>query len=106
MDFVNDLDLLLRSRYTLICIKSYEEERVVGGITSLCERSKRKCLLWDHADFFKVLTEGHDSSVKAKDPLSALEQIEKMDGECVFILRDFHQCWKNQPRIVRSSLTR
>jgi AAA+ superfamily predicted ATPase len=33
--------------------------------------------------------------------LSALEAIEKMDGEAVFVLRDFHQCWHGQIRIIR-----
>jgi AAA+ superfamily predicted ATPase len=30
-----------------------------------------------------------------------LEAIEKIDGERVFILKDFHQCWKGQDRVIR-----
>ena len=36
----------------------------------------------------------------AKDPLSALEQIDKADGNTLFILKDFHDCWTN-PQIKR-----
>lgn len=36
-----------------------------------------------------------------KDPVSVLEAIEKMEGEAVFVLRDFHQCWQGQIRIIR-----
>jgi len=101
MDFIYELDLLLRSRFTLICINSHEEERVLEKVITLCDKSQRECYLWDHADFFQVL---HETSVKpptARDPLTVLESIDKMDGQAVFILRDFHQCWHNQPRVIR-----
>jgi hypothetical protein len=29
----------------------------------------------------------------AKDPVSVLETIDKLEGEAVIVLGDFHQCW-------------
>ncbi len=31
----------------------------------------------------------------ARDPLSALEQVDKADGDGLFVLKDFHDCWSN-----------
>jgi len=101
MNFNEELDIALRSRFTLIGIKSFEEERILESIKMLCEKSGRQCYLWDHADFFQSLSSNGSSAPAAKDPLSALEHIEKIHGEAVIVLRDFHQCWHNQPRIIR-----
>jgi len=105
MEFIHHLDLLLRARFTLICINSYEEERILDNILTLCEKSARQCYMWDHADFFQVLMESSAKLPTAKDPLTVLEQIDKMTGEIVFVLRDFHNCWHNQPRIIRKLRT-
>lgn len=36
----------------------------------------------------------------AKDPLSALEQVDKAEEDSLFVLKDFHDCWTN-PQIKR-----
>ena len=100
-DFIEELDIILRDRFTLIGIKSYEEERILEAIKLLCEKSGRQCYLWDHADFYQRLTSYGPSPPTAKDPVSALENIERINGEAVIVLRDFHQCWHNQPKIIR-----
>ncbi len=105
MNFIEELDILLRSRFTLICINSYEEERVMENILMLCDKSGRNCFVWDHTDFFQSLTENTADIPSARDPLSALESIDKMEEQAVFVLRDFHQCWHNQPRVIRKLRT-
>ena len=101
MDLAKEIDVRLRARYTLLHIVSLEEERVLKQVEKLCGRTQRALYYWDHADYFKkAVGDGADLS-SAKDPLSALTAIERAGGECVFVLRDFHQCWKNQPRIIR-----
>ena len=101
MDLQQELDVALRARLTLIVIVSHEEERIVQRVLELCARSKRGLCSWDHADFFRRLTGNGAEPPAAKDPLSALEAIDQMQGEQVFVLRDFHQCWENQSRVVR-----
>jgi AAA+ superfamily predicted ATPase len=105
MEFIDNLDIALRSRTTLIGIKSHEEERLLDTIKHLCYKSSRQCYLWDHADYFQCLTSTCSAPPAAKDPLSALENISKMEGEVVVVLRDFHQCLMNQPRIIRKLRT-
>ncbi len=101
MDLKRELDLYLRSRFTFICIVSYEEERILEQVHALCEKSKRSLYCWDHADGFQPLCGVQKIPPSAKEPLAALEAISKMTGEIVFLLRDFHHCWKNQSRVTR-----
>ena len=101
MDFQKEIEIYFRSRFTLIVIVSYEEERIVEDIKQVCEDTNRQFLCWDHADFFQSHSQNIQTPAGIKDSLSALETIEKLDGEIVFLLRDFHQCWHGQPRIIR-----
>jgi AAA+ superfamily predicted ATPase len=105
MSLDKEIDVFLRARFTLVHIVSHEEDRILGQLKRLCERSNRSLFVWDHADFFKKLTGDADDPDAAKDPLSALAAIDKAAGECVFVLRDFHQCWDKQPRVVRIIVT-
>jgi AAA+ superfamily predicted ATPase len=101
VDLEKEIDVALRARFTLIVIVSHEEDRVVQRLLDLCKRSKRGLYSWDHADFFRRLTDAGPEPPAAKDPLSVLEAVDQVQGEHVFVLRDFHQCWENQPRVVR-----
>ncbi len=93
--FDQELDIYLRARFTLIVLVTTEEERALQTIRSVCERARRPCVTWDVADGFEVLTVGDSAPAAARDAKTALEQVEKADGETVFVLKDFHECWKN-----------
>lgn len=94
MAFEQELDVYLRARFTLMVLVTTEEERALQTVKSVCEKSKRPCLTWDVADSFQLLA-GSIATPAARDPLSALEQIDKADGEALFVLKDFHDCWCN-----------
>jgi AAA+ superfamily predicted ATPase len=99
MDFGRQLDIYLRARFTLILLVTPEEERALETIRRSCERIQRPLLTWDIADGFQVLS-GPGSPPSARDPLTALEQVEKESGNSLFVLKDFHEFW-NDPRIKR-----
>lgn len=101
MDLEREIDLHLRSRVTLMCVVSEDEERVLVQLKRLCERTRRSLHVWDLADEFQHLVGPNTARPQAKDPLTALEAIDKMDGQVVVVLRDFHQCWDGQPRVIR-----
>ena len=102
MDFEQQLDVYLRSRFTLITLITIEEERVLEQVRSLCEKTQRPCLTWDMADEFTWLANGIGSTPKGRDPITALEQIENFEDKknTVFILKDFHEAWNN-PQVKR-----
>ena len=99
MEFEETLDIYLRARFTLIVLVTPEEERVLEMVEKVCERAGRPCLTWDVADGFHVLS-GKDAPPSARDPLTALEQVDKMGGNGLFVLKDFHEFW-NDARIKR-----
>lgn len=101
MDLQHEIDVYLRARFPLILVVSQEEDRVLTQLKGLCDATERNLMRWDHADFFKALSGHIKEPPAAKDPISALEAIDKIGGECVFALCDFHQCWKGQSRVVR-----
>jgi AAA+ superfamily predicted ATPase len=94
MAFEQELDVYLRARFTLMVLVTTEEERALQTVKAVCEKSKRPCLTWDVADGFQSLA-GGGAAPSAKDPVSALEQVDKSDGEALYVLKDFHDCWSN-----------
>lgn len=90
-----ELDVYLRSRFTLIVLTTCEEERALQAIKTVCEKARRPVVSWDVAEGFQNLVSGGGNLPVAKDPLSALEQLEKTDGDMLCVLKDFHECWGN-----------
>lgn len=91
--FEQQLDVYLRARCTLLLLVTPEEERALQTIKAVCERGKRGCLTWDVADGFQSLTGA--AAPSARDPISALEQVDKAEGDLLFVLKDFHDCLGN-----------
>ncbi|MEU6717015.1 AAA family ATPase [Nonomuraea sp. NPDC046802] len=108
MGFEAELDLYLRARYTLVVVVTVEEERALQAITGVCERGRRPCLAWDLADGFEALSGQTGSLPSARDPLAVIDQVEKIDGDTTFVLKDFHDCWGNAQvkRKLRSAVQR
>jgi AAA+ superfamily predicted ATPase len=95
MTFEEQLNLYLRARFTLMVVVTPEEERVLETVKTVCESMKRPCLSWDVADNFRILGDAKVSPPAARDPLAALDYIDKAEGNAVFVLKDFHDCWGN-----------
>ena len=96
MNFEAQLNLYLRARFTLMIVATPEEERVLEMVKTVCEAMRRPCFTWDVADNFQNLLEPKNPPPAARDPLTALDYIDKLDNpnnNTVFVLKDFHDCW-------------
>jgi AAA+ superfamily predicted ATPase len=102
MEFQKQLDLYLRARFTLSVLFTIEEERAVEAVRTWCLDHSRSCLVWDLAGGYRWLSTEETPIPVSKDPLSALETIEKHKNTAssVFILKDFHDAWQN-PQVKR-----
>jgi len=100
MGFKEELDIYLRARFTLMILVTPEEERALQTVRQVCDLTQRKCLTWDVADGFQWLTANSGALPIARDPLTALELIDKTDGNTLYVLKDFHEAWTN-PQIKR-----
>ncbi len=97
MTIDSELDTYLRARFTLIVLTTHEEERAMQVVREMCEHTRRMCISWDAAEGFQWVLQGTGSLPSARDPLSSLEQIDKMDPDTpsLFVLKDFHDFWGN-----------
>lgn len=101
-DFSRKLNVSLRARVTLIVVMTPEEERVVSRIREVCETwdPPRQCVSWDSVDGFQVIAGNKNFHTQSKDPLAALDNIQKTDENAVIVLKDFHDYWNN-PHVKR-----
>jgi SpoVK/Ycf46/Vps4 family AAA+-type ATPase len=92
MTFRDEFKLLLRARYALIYIPTYEEERVEAAIKEeAAHQGNRAVYTWDFVDGYQG--NANDAGFGKRNPLQALEFVEKMPAtaSAVIILRDYHR---------------
>jgi SpoVK/Ycf46/Vps4 family AAA+-type ATPase len=92
MTFREEFKLLLRARYPLIYIPTYEEERVEAAIREeAANQGNRAVYTWDFVDGYQG--NPNDAGFGRRNPLQALEFVEKLlaSAPAVLILRDYHR---------------
>ena len=91
MTFLKEFKLLLRARYPIIYVATYEEERLEYMIkSSVKDYLNRAVYSWDFIDGY--LGNPIDNGFGAKNPLQALELVERLTPEnpSIVLLKDFH----------------
>lgn len=83
-----ELETLIRARYPLLYIVSWEEKRVEDALRSICTSRGKRMFTW-------TVTQGLVQSPTARDkqtrsPMAALDFIETSTEPAVFLLKDFH----------------
>jgi SpoVK/Ycf46/Vps4 family AAA+-type ATPase len=92
MTFRDEFKLLLRARYPLIYIPTYEEERLEASIREeAANQGNRPVYTWDFVEGYQG--NPNDAGFGRRNPLQALEFVEKIPASApaVFILRDYHR---------------
>jgi SpoVK/Ycf46/Vps4 family AAA+-type ATPase len=97
-DSAQDIEILVRARYPLIYVVSFEEQRVIERLNSIAASRKKQLFSW-------TITEGlrnpDGSSVsELKDPIKVLEYINQSTAKGLFILCDYHP-YLNDPVVLR-----
>ena len=96
MSFLNDLIILLKARYPIIYISTYEEERV-EYIIKYCTKKyvPRTYYSWDFVDGYQG--NPNDKGFATKNPLEALDLVEKLTPETasIFVLKDYDSFFKD-----------
>ena len=92
MSFITEFNLLLKVRYSLIYIPTFEEDRLEYTIRKCIKLSKNRAIFtWNFIDGFLNVQSNNDLGVR--NPLQALDFIEKLseDAPIIFLLKDFHK---------------
>ncbi|MBC8101707.1 MAG: AAA family ATPase [Cytophagales bacterium] len=78
-----ELETLIRARYPIIYVVSWEERRVEETLREICQRRGKKMVVW-------TATTGLGGNTAAREPVAALDQIMGAPDQSVFVLKDFH----------------
>src|SRR5262245_14453639 len=83
-----EIEHLIRARYPVIYVVSWEEARVEEALGKIAERRGKKLILWS-------VTEGmagvkSTAPAELRDPLRALEWIMESKEDAIVVMRDFH----------------
>ena len=92
MVFSDELNLLLKARYPIIYVSSFEEDRLEYTIRKAIKANSNKAIYsWDFVDGYK--TNSSNPRFASKNPLQALDLVEKLteDTPAIFILKDFNK---------------
>ncbi|MFQ3679600.1 MAG: AAA family ATPase, partial [Pseudanabaenaceae cyanobacterium] len=91
--FAAELRLMLRARYPVLGLLALEEERAEQAIAAVAKDLGRAVYLWDFVEGYQA--NPTDSGFAKRNPLQALEFVEKIPQGAVFILRDFDRFWED-----------
>jgi SpoVK/Ycf46/Vps4 family AAA+-type ATPase len=92
------IETLIRARYPLIYVVSFEERRVIKRLNAITDERKKQLFSWT---ITKGLELADGSSIsELKDPIKVLEYIIQSDANGLFVLRDYHH-YLNDPVVVR-----
>jgi ATP-dependent 26S proteasome regulatory subunit len=99
MSFAENLDLLIRSRYPLIYIITWEEERLLSVLNDISSQQKKALYVWSAASGLRMFSDLREDP-STLDPLVALEQIARSDEHALYLLQDFHPYFKEEHAVI------
>jgi SpoVK/Ycf46/Vps4 family AAA+-type ATPase len=95
---IDEILFLIRARYPLIWVVSYEEARVEVGLRQIAADRNRHLLIWSVTG--GIAKDGHPLVPDMTDPLRTLDYVASYAGDAIVVLRDFHPYMKD-PQVVR-----
>ncbi|MDR1931478.1 MAG: AAA family ATPase [Spirochaetales bacterium] len=97
-DSGNMIEILIRARYPLVYVVSFEEGRVDRRLRGMTDARRKQLFTWTITNGLEL----QDGSfiTELKDPIKVLEYILQSDANALFVLRDYHH-YLNDPVVVR-----
>jgi SpoVK/Ycf46/Vps4 family AAA+-type ATPase len=95
----SELEVLVRARYPLLYVVTWEEERAMTEINRVAESLGKKMFDWTISNGlsrYRAALEGRAEGRKdTKDPIVALKELLTITEPSIFVLRDFHDFVQN-----------
>jgi len=101
--FVSDLDTLIRARYPLIYLVSWEEQRLDAILHDVAQNHGKALLHWSVTRGLRRVSGARSMPIseQSRDPTEALSGISKLTEASLVVLKDFHPFLDN-PAVVRA----
>ncbi len=100
----SEIETLIRARYPLIYVSSWEENRVIAELDELTRRLGKRLFCWSINDGMRPVGSGvsiaQEGKKGTKDPLIAMREVMQASDPSVFVFLDFH------PYMKESAITR
>lgn len=100
----SELEVLIRARYPLIYVVSWEEQRVMNELERIARILGKKLYEWKISNGIARYHSGLgtvEGKKGTKDPILALKEIMEVNEPCIFCLKDFHAFIKDNV-VIRS----
>ncbi len=86
-----ELKILIKARYPLLYIVSWEEKRVESSLGKIADKLKKKLYVWTYTDGIKNASYKVRKEHPTRDPIKVLDYILRSnEQEVLFLLKDFH----------------
>jgi len=91
--FLSELDTLIRARYPLIYLVTWEEQRVDALIADIAKAHGKDLVEWTATKGLKSIvgTMKGPQGDETREPLAALHAITRMPNPSIVLLKDFHR---------------
>lgn len=103
MSATHEIEVLIRAKYPILYIVSWEERRVAEAVTKVCQNLNRTLHVWSVTQGMKPpvgRVAGPAKPTSLPGELEALALVHEAPEGTVFLLRDFHPYMKDY-RVVR-----
>ena len=100
--FVQELDTLVRARYPLVWLVTWEEQRLEAILGGLADSHGKQLLTWSVGRGFRRPPGARTPPPEGgEEPLAALRAVEKLGEPSLVVLKDFHP-FLQDPVVVRA----
>ncbi|HET6924044.1 MAG TPA: AAA family ATPase [Anaeromyxobacteraceae bacterium] len=100
--FVSELDTLIRARYPLVYLVTWEEARLDAILEELATEHGKSLVTWSVTRGLRRLGGARGAPVDGgKDPVEMLGQVERLPDPSLVVLKDFHP-FLGDPTVVRA----
>ncbi len=99
MSSIEEIDLLVRARYPVLYVTTWEEKRALDELKELAGKQGKELHVWSQSIGFLTKMED-ESQQRIRDPQAVLEHIIASDAVAIFVLKDFHP-YIMEPGVIR-----
>jgi len=89
MKTTEEIDLLIRARYPIIYLLTWEEKRAIDELEKLASKQGKELRVWSQSAGFTTKMKD-EAMQKVRDPQTVLEMIVGQDEVAIYVLKDFH----------------
>jgi ATP-dependent 26S proteasome regulatory subunit len=100
-----EIEILIRARYPILYVASWEEERVEAALTRIAERRGKKLVCWSavrglHAPGETMGATRRSFNEMTTEPAAALDEVVRQVEPTVFLFKDLHP-YLREPATIR-----